>query len=271
MKKIKKLYLLSVIMILLVPTWVFAAPLQLVQKPVLVAHGMGSIDNTPITNSLEAFMLNYTKGYRVFEVDLNMTLDKQVVCYHDAWNFVNHTGGYYPAALEKFKTQTLLGKYSTVTLDKLIRLMSLYDDVYIITDVKDYTKDEFKDYFKQVVEKAYQIDPSVLERFIIQVYSPETLEWAREVYNFENIIFTTYASKLTDKQIVKFAKDKKIDIVTTPVDRISQKFVNDLHSNGIQVYTHTVNELSELQKLKHFNIDGYYTDVLTYSDINKLR
>ena len=49
----------------------------------LVAHAMGQIDEYTGTNSLEAFQTNYDKGYRIFECDLSVTNDGQVVLRHD--------------------------------------------------------------------------------------------------------------------------------------------------------------------------------------------
>ena len=44
---------------------------------------MGGIDGIQYSNSLEAFQLNYSKGFRLFEVDLMLTLDEKVVAFHD--------------------------------------------------------------------------------------------------------------------------------------------------------------------------------------------
>ena len=51
----------------------------------LIAHALGGIGGKPYSNSLEAFIENYNKGIRIFEVDLSITSDGYVVCRHD-WN-----------------------------------------------------------------------------------------------------------------------------------------------------------------------------------------
>ncbi|MHC1750764.1 MAG: glycerophosphodiester phosphodiesterase family protein [Cellulosilyticaceae bacterium] len=274
MKKMrKKIGLSAMLMISIglmsISTFASSTPWYLTNN--LIAHGMGSINDVPITNSMEALMQNYINGHRVFEVDLNLTADDYVVAYHDMGTFVKHTGGFYAGSLEQFKSQVLLGKYSTVTLDKLIKLMTVYEDMYIVTDIKDYSKDIFQQYMEQLVNKANEIDPNVLDRIIIQVYNPETLNCARSVYDFKNLIFTTYASNMTDAQVVKFAKDENIKVVTTPVSRLSKKFIDELHNNGIKVYTHTINDLNEIETLKQLNVDGYYTDTLTYDKVINFR
>ncbi|OAB37747.1 hypothetical protein PMSD_09330 [Paenibacillus macquariensis subsp. defensor] len=49
----------------------------------LISHAMGSIQNQAYTNSYEAFVANYEQGNRVFEVDLLLTEDHQVVARHE--------------------------------------------------------------------------------------------------------------------------------------------------------------------------------------------
>ena len=49
----------------------------------LVAHALGAVDEVPYTNSLEAFLENYKKGLRVFEVDLIRGADGILVARHD--------------------------------------------------------------------------------------------------------------------------------------------------------------------------------------------
>lgn len=41
----------------------------------LVAHALGENGDKSYTNSYEAFIANYEKGQRLFEVDLQMTSD----------------------------------------------------------------------------------------------------------------------------------------------------------------------------------------------------
>ena len=48
-----------------------------------VAHAMGGIDGRLYTNTREAFLQNYSRGFRVFELDLAMTTDSALVLAHD--------------------------------------------------------------------------------------------------------------------------------------------------------------------------------------------
>ena len=49
----------------------------------VIAHGMGTMDGITTLNCLEGFQQQYERGVRVFEVDLRLTSDLQVVLRHD--------------------------------------------------------------------------------------------------------------------------------------------------------------------------------------------
>ena len=48
-----------------------------------VMHGLGQLSGTSVLNCREGFDRYYARGARVFEVDLRMTRDGQVVLRHD--------------------------------------------------------------------------------------------------------------------------------------------------------------------------------------------
>ncbi|OKP95063.1 glycerophosphodiester phosphodiesterase family protein [Paenibacillus sp. P46E] len=52
----------------------------------IVAHTMGGINGHTYTNTVEAFAANYEQGSRVFEADLLLTADDQLVARHEWTN-----------------------------------------------------------------------------------------------------------------------------------------------------------------------------------------
>ncbi len=48
-----------------------------------LAHAGGEINGQRYTNSLEALNLNYSNGFRIFEIDIITTTDGHLVCAHD--------------------------------------------------------------------------------------------------------------------------------------------------------------------------------------------
>ncbi len=52
-----------------------------------IAHALGGIDGHAYTNSLDALLLNYKNGHRVFEADISITSDGAAVLAHDWAHF----------------------------------------------------------------------------------------------------------------------------------------------------------------------------------------
>ena len=52
-----------------------------------MAHAGGGINGATYTNSIAAMNLNYSKGFRYFEIDFNTTSDANIVCVHDWKSF----------------------------------------------------------------------------------------------------------------------------------------------------------------------------------------
>lgn len=67
------------------PNGTFSASDILAGTPV-IAHAMGAVDGITSLNCLEAFEAMYSQGVRVFEADLRLTRDGQVVLRHDLFD-----------------------------------------------------------------------------------------------------------------------------------------------------------------------------------------
>ena len=86
----------------------------------VVAHALGSIEGIAYTNSKEALVNSYQNGFRLFECDLIMTSDGQIVACHD-WDFWNRetagkvfeNGDVIPT-LDVFMSHKIMGKYTPV-------------------------------------------------------------------------------------------------------------------------------------------------------------
>ena len=98
------------------------------EEDTLLAHAMGGIDESVYTNSLEAFKTAYENGFRVYEVDLVVTKEGEVICSHE---YLDENGEVIEYS--SFMQKKIEDKYTPVDLGKLIDLMEDYPDVYIMT------------------------------------------------------------------------------------------------------------------------------------------
>ncbi|MDP2492207.1 glycerophosphodiester phosphodiesterase family protein [Vibrio splendidus] len=104
-----------------------------------ISHAMGAIHGLIYTNSFEAFLENYSLGYRYFEVDLQLTQDNEIVLFHDISSYdgskwltrdVNNTTS------NEFMKYRYDGKYKVLSALDLINIAKEYKDARFILDIK---------------------------------------------------------------------------------------------------------------------------------------
>lgn len=231
---------------------------------ILIAHACGGINGLNGNNCLEALVTNYNNGQTVFEVDLLLTTDSQVIAAHD-WE---RYGG--AMTREEFMETKIYDVFTPVDLDSILQIMQINKEIYIVTDTKSYDDDAetIKKHFTALCDKAKSYDPELLKRIVPQIYNQEMYWFIKEVYPFESIIYTLYASPDTDSQVVDFVKDKDdiIAITMGPV-RFNDMFYNELLKYGKLIYLFTINDIDEARGFFEKGVRGIYTDFILPSDI----
>lgn len=221
-----------------------------------IIHAAGSIHGLSGTNSFEALENAYNKGNRYIEIDFSFTSDLRPVCIHD-WNYISFPGfEKTKPTYKEFSHGNVYGSFTPLTLESLASFMTLHDDLYIVTDVKDYNI-----YFAGIVKREF---PSLADRFIIQVYSEEQYDYISQM-GFNNIIFSLYRldwkKQLDTEYLVSFAKTHPLYAYTfNAVLCENEGYVEGLLKAGIPLFVHTVNDKEEQQKYFDMGITGIYTD-----------
>ncbi|PHV71076.1 hypothetical protein CS063_07020 [Sporanaerobium hydrogeniformans] len=282
MKLPKPLLILSFVLFTLLPISSFASTFYIPQleesfywedEHQVIAHALGRIDGINYTNCLEAFKQNYEKGFRVFEVDMALSTDDQLVFLHD-WNtFWGLTigkgilGG--ATSFERYNAQQIQGKYTTLSVFDLLTLLKNHSDMYLVTDTKTIEPELFKLQMRRLLEAAQQIDSTIIDRLIIQVYDEATATALEEVYPFKNVIYTLYTSPdRYDAQKVKATLLKhNYRVLTMPSSLVNDALLKMAQECNVKVFTHTVNTTDEVVKQQAKGIYGFYTDWLMPSTI----
>jgi glycerophosphoryl diester phosphodiesterase len=246
----------------------------------VVAHAMGGIHNYTYTNTLDAFIANYEQGTRVFEADLLLTSDDKLVARHE-WtaNMSKLLGqqAVLPAAKQGIvlnyadvMSSPILELYSPLDIDKIMDLMVIYPDAYIVTDTKELEPELVTKQFQLIVEAAEKREPALLQRIVPQIYSRDMLDVVNRVYAFPEVIFTLYQTQDSDEVVIDFASQTGVDI-TMPTVRATKSFVRKLKNAGARVYVHTVNDEKEISELSRMGVDGFYTDFVSEDDLSRVK
>lgn len=246
----------------------------------IVAHAMGGIHNYTYTNTLDAFIANYEQGTRVFEADLLLTSDDKLVARHE-WtaNMSKLLGqqAVLPAAkqgivlnYEDVMSSPILELYSPLDIEKIMDLLMIYPDAYIVTDTKELEPERVTKQFQLIADAAEKRDPALLQRIVPQIYSRDMLEVVNKVYAFPKVIFTLYQTQDSDEVVIDFASQTGVDI-TMPTVRATKSFVRKLKNAGARVYVHTVNDEKEISELSRMGVDGFYTDFVSEDDVSRIK
>ncbi|MBE0340101.1 glycerophosphodiester phosphodiesterase [Paenibacillus sp. 28ISP30-2] len=245
----------------------------------VISHAMGAVDGLAYTNAREAFMNNYKKGSRVFEVDLMFTSDGHLVARHE-WTesfteqmqqeqAVGKEQGGKPWSYEQFKNTPIYGSYTPVDWNDVLDLLEKYPDAYVVTDTKEQDPAQIKQLFAQLTRQAQEKNPELLSRIVPQIYDEEMLRTLRSIYPYTSIIYTLYATEDTDDQIIRFVQQNDLTAVTLPENRVSGALVECLRQAGAVCYVNTINDLKDAADYEQMGVRGFYTDVLTEKELQK--
>jgi glycerophosphoryl diester phosphodiesterase len=243
-----------------------------------ISHGLGYIDGHYVTNTIEALKFNYERGFRVFEVDLNMTSDNRLIARHD-W-----TAGHYqwlgqdyqpieeeaPIPFDDVMALKIHGKYNAPSWEQLLELMQEYPDIYLITDTKQKDEENVRRTFSYLVEKAVEVDPDLLQRIVPQIYDQPMLSYIESYHDFKEVIYTLYQHTNDDiptaEELAEWSDQNDITAIAGLPFRLTEEVQVALNNKNIAIYTHTINDPLEAFAFREKGI-GVYTDYLLYNGV----
>ncbi|MGB5554800.1 MAG: sulfatase-like hydrolase/transferase [Flavobacteriaceae bacterium] len=195
-----------------------------------IAHAGGSINNLKYTDSKEALDLNYTKGFRLFELDISETKDGHFVATHDWKHWATQTNykGELPVTRSEFLSHKIYGKYTPMDMDSINTWFAAHPDAVLVTDKIN----KPKEFSKQFVDK---------QRLLMELF---TLEAVQEAANsgISTLISALPLSKIQGDKL-SYLKEHNVAGVAVPRANIpAQKTLYEtLAKNDIKVYVYQVN------------------------------
>jgi len=195
-----------------------------------IAHAGGAIDGNIYTNCLEALDLSYSKGCKLFELDLVLTTDGKIVAQHDP-----------PGITEaEFISRLILDKYTPMNMEAINRWFQNHPDALLVTDKINDPQRIFDEFLFR-------------NRVIMELFSWEAVDKAIELgikpMVSENLIFG-WSGKAMEMEIIPFElkiapnieqilEDKKIEYIC--MSRVygipgNEKFLRRLKEKGIKNY-----------------------------------
>lgn len=227
-----------------------------------------------VLNCLEGFQAQYAAGVRVFEADLRLTSDMEVVLRHD-WRAGWQEGVSETSipTLEEFLETPVLGEYTPLSFQDLLLLMEEYPDVCIITDTKFTEAEVVTAQFTAMLSDAKELRLTYLfDRFVIQVYDELMFKVVDGLHHFPHYIYTLYATGFAGtegafREAASFCADNGFLGLTLWDYWWRETYAPIARELGVAVYVHTVNDAQEARELLDQGVSGIYTDTLTPADL----
>lgn len=243
----------------------------------VIAHGMGAIGDLATSNCLEGFLAQYEAGVRVFEADLRLTRDCQVVLRHDWWHADWQEGISWSnvPTREKFVSTPVLGKYTPLSFRDLLLLMEAYPDICIITDTKFTESDVFTIQFDAMLADARELGLTYLfDRIVVQLYNTNMLAALNNIYHFPHYIYTLYQDDFnrTEQALrdrAAFCAQWGIEGITMDASLWKSAYAEVAREYGIPIYVHTVNDREQARGLLESGVAGVYSDNLTPDSLER--
>ena len=240
----------------------------------IIMHGMGQLDGITVLNCRESFEYYYDLGVRIFEVDLRMTSDGQVVLRHD-WRagWQDDISELMIPTCDEFLARPYLGRYTPMSFRDLLLLMEEYPDVCIITDTKFIDAEIVTSQFSAMLADAHALGLSYLfDRMVIQVYTPLMFRVVDHLGHFPHYIYTLYTigfSCTEDDFLEKseFCQQNGIHGLTMWDQWWDARYAPIAEEHGLRCYVHTVNDSDSAKSLLAQGVSAVYTDCIIPTDI----
>jgi glycerophosphoryl diester phosphodiesterase len=200
-----------------------------------IAHAGGAMDGINYTNCVEALDLSYSKGCKLFELDLCETTDGKIVAAHDP-----------PGVTEEEFMNTLIhGKYTPMNMQTINDWFRRHPDAILVTDKINNPQKIYDEFLFR-------------DRVIMELFSWGAVDRAIELkikpMASEYLIFaqSEKAQKmglepmepLSDDELEQILKEKKIEYICMSRYGIRgrENLLKRLKNNGVKNYVYGLQE-----------------------------
>lgn len=193
-------------------------------------------------NTLDSFQKALGLCVDGIELDVHLSSDKKVMVIHDETIDRTTSGKGFVKDFSCAKLQDL----GVPTLDEVIHL--IYGKCFINIEIKD--------------SNATNEVLKILEKFDLNLFQISSFNW-EVLEEISKLNAEIYLGVLTDDHLenaITFAKKIKAKSINPYYKLLNLEKVTLLQENGFEVFPWTVNDASEIEKIKSYNVNGIISD-----------
>lgn len=231
-----------------------------------MAHAGGGYEGNIYNNTKEAIINSIENGFKFIEVDMTLTSDDKLVCFH-GWDKSTYkaTEIVYNGipTYDEFMEWKIQGKYSTIDVNAVIDIMKEHPDLLVEIDLKKFGRARTKRAVTQLVESA-DYDEQILDRILMQ-FTSETAYFAiKEIYDFKYYQYFTYKSRIADEleDVIKFCKDNKIVSIAVNYTVLTDDMIDRIKDNNLYLLAFTIDDEDLAQEFLDRGVDTICTNFI---------
>lgn len=229
--------------------WIEGGPM------IVIAHGLGP-QLWAGANSRKTFEESRKRGFRIFEIDISVTTDGQLICYHgdSAEELERLSWRRYQEIMAAKGIEPLL-------FSEVVGWARDYPDIRFVLDVKN----RFDDAYRMM--RAAIGQPALGQSFIPQVYFFDELPQFRADHFFAGEIFTAYRTRMRTTTILKNAERLHVKVVALTRNRADSL---GRMPPSITILTYIVDDAFEAAHFRAIGVRGIYTSYITPASVPEL-
>jgi glycerophosphoryl diester phosphodiesterase len=219
------------------------------KKPLNIGHrgAMGHETENTIASVKKALELNVD----MIEIDVFLIKSGELVVFHDETldNLTDTIGRIEDFTLDELRTVLVKGNHPIPTLDEVIETV----DKLVVLNIELKGKNTAKPTF-ELLEKYYQKGWNK-EDFLISSFLWGELETFRKLDQEIPIAVLTEENPLKS---ITTAKKLKAVAINPWWKTLTEENVEEMHNEGFQIYTYTVNEPKDIKSVTKLGVDGIF-------------
>lgn len=205
-------------------------------------------------NTLESFQKALDLGADGIELDVHVCATGELVVIHDFTvdRTTNGTGEVHKLSLAELKSLAIEEKYSIPTLDEVFDFIG--KNCFVNIEMKGrHTAQPVSDFVEQLVkEKGYSYDD-----LIVSSFQREELQVMARINPNIPLGVLTQASVAQAKE---WAAEFSAKAIHPHYSLLTEHNVDKAHKMGLKVYTWTINDAEDIERIKGYGVDGIISD-----------
>ena len=208
-------------------------------------------------NTLKSFQKAIELGVDAIELDVQLCKSGELIVMHDDTIDRTTDGSGF---IKKLKLKDLkkldAGMGERIpTLEEVLSLVDRRVKVNIELKGPKTAKPVLKLIDEYIKTKGWNIDD-----FIISSFSRRELKKARAINPLIQIGFLISRFRLLDHWWMGFAKKIRADFIGPGLKITSKRFIRKAHKHGLRVYVWTVNESTDIERMRKWGADGVFSN-----------